>query len=56
MIGKSYRKPNVTAIHEDHDETPDTSEVIDVRQDHEYDGDNVMSQHLVMVLPTRLCM
>lgn len=50
---RTYREEDITVVHEDHDEAPDTSKVVKVREDQEYDGDDMMRHHLVVVLATR---
>ena len=50
----AHREKNVTPIHEDHDDAPNSCEVGEVARNHENYGDNVVRHHLPMIFPTSL--
>lgn len=48
----THREEDVAVVHEHHEQAADAGEVVEVREDHEHDGDDMVRQHLVMVLTT----
>ena len=46
----TYWEEDIAPIHNDHDQTPNTREVEEVARAHEGDSDDVVGEHLVVVL------
>lgn len=46
------REVDVRSVHDQHDETPHTREVIKVRGNHKSDGDDMVGHHLPVVFPS----